>query len=74
VNKQYLNSLLKLLDPEEKALIMFKYGLIDGKERDIKGMLAIYKGASESEIKRRLEQALSKLRGLGNRDKVNLEE
>lgn len=39
-NQDLCNALLAYLDEEERAFILFKFGLVDGKERDKKGMMA----------------------------------
>lgn len=71
-NKKYLINLLDQLTPEEKAFITLKYGLVDGKERDRKSMLAYRRMLSEDLIKRE-EEIFEKLRKISNKEKVNLD-
>lgn len=71
-NKKYLTNLLNQLTPEEKAFITLKYGLVDGKERDRKSMLAYRRMLSEDLIKRE-EDIFEKLRKISNKEKVNLD-
>jgi len=73
-NKDYLNTLLNQLDSDDRAFMILKYGLIDGKERDKRAMTQYYKGVSETEIQKRYESILLKLKELGTREATNLDD
>jgi RNA polymerase primary sigma factor len=64
-DKEYLFKLLKYLNDEDRTFILMKFGMIDGKERKVMPKM------SESEVNRKTEEILTKLRKIANKDKVN---
>lgn len=72
LNNDYLKSLLDYLEPEEKLLIMLRYGLIDGKERDRRSLAASLR-SPEGETQKKIDAILLKIRAISERQKVNLE-
>lgn len=72
MNKEYVAELLSSLDEEEKLLVMYKYGLLDGKERDKKGMAASLRRMGEVEVQKKLDVILAKLRTIADKEKANL--
>ncbi len=71
-NHQYLNSLLGVLNEEEKNYIKIRFGLVDGKDRDRKTMSALRKMTPE-QIEQKEEAIFEKLRLYANKGKVNLD-
>lgn len=73
-NEALVNNLLSKLPEDEKAFIMLQFGMVDGKQRDKRSMASSIRRMSESEIQKKTEQILDKLRKLGLHSKANLGE
>lgn len=73
-NQDYLMSLLAQLDDEDRAFIILRFGLADGKERNKKEMVSsMRRTINQDEVEKRTMSILEKLRSLGDIDKTNLE-
>lgn len=71
-NKDYVKELLSKLTKEEAKLITWKYGLIDLNTRRSSKELAAIMGMSIEDYKPFESHTMSKLRQLGERERVNL--
>lgn len=71
-NKSKLFSLLDQLSHDERIFVQWKFGLLDGKEKDRREM-ASYRRMSEQEAQRKLDVILAKLQLLANRDDFSLD-
>jgi RNA polymerase primary sigma factor len=72
-NKGYVKELLTMLSADDRAFIIYKFGLLDGRERDKKEMSSKFRRMGVEEAQRRTEQILGQLAQIACRDQTNLD-